>query len=107
MNRFFVSLALITFISCKSSNKMAVQTPAAEDGFINLFDGKTTTGWHTFGKTAVGKAWKVEDGAIHLDAVSKKGYQTSEGGDLVTNEEYDNFHLKLDWRLSPKGNSGV
>ncbi len=86
---------------------MAVQTPAAEDGFINLFDGKTTTGWHTFGKSAVGKAWKVEDGAIHLDAASKKGYQTSEGGDLVTNEEYDNFHLKLDWRLSPKGNSGV
>ncbi|RZK84080.1 MAG: DUF1080 domain-containing protein, partial [Pedobacter sp.] len=26
-------------------------------GFIPLFDGKTTTGWHTYGKDFVGKAW--------------------------------------------------
>ena len=107
MNKFLVTLTLITFISCKSSNKIGVQTPGSEDGFISLFDGKTTTGWHTFGKTGVGKVWKVEDGMLHLDAASKKTYQTPEGGDIVTNDEYDNFHLKLDWRLSPKGNSGV
>jgi hypothetical protein len=29
------------------------------------------------------------------------------GGDLVTNEEFDNFHLKLEWKISTNGNSGI
>ncbi|HVG42539.1 MAG TPA: DUF1080 domain-containing protein, partial [Chitinophagaceae bacterium] len=41
-----------------------------------------------------------------LDAASKKTAQT-EGGDLVTDNEYENFHLKLEWKIAPKGNSGV
>ncbi|HYK56929.1 MAG TPA: DUF1080 domain-containing protein [Flavisolibacter sp.] len=75
--------------------------------WISLFDGKTTTGWHTYGKTTIGKAWKVEDNALRLDAASKKEWQTAEGGDIISDEEFDNFHLKLDWKISPKGNSGI
>jgi hypothetical protein len=77
-----------------------------EDGFVALFDGKSTAGWHSHKKTTAGKIWKVENGAIHLDPAVKKE-APSEGGDLVTNEEYENFHLKLDWKISPKGNSGI
>lgn len=72
-----------------------------------LFDGKTTAGWHTYGKQTIGKAWKVEDGVLRLDASSKKDWQTEEGGDIVTDKEYENFHLKLDWKIAPNGNSGV
>jgi hypothetical protein len=72
-----------------------------------LFDGKTTAGWHTYGKQTIGKAWKVEDGSLRLDASSKKDWQTAEGGDIVTDREFENFHLKLDWRIAPNGNSGV
>jgi hypothetical protein len=75
--------------------------------WVSLFDGKTTNGWHTYGKTTIGKAWKAEDGVLHLDAASKKEWQTAEGGDIISNQEFDNFHLKLDWKISPKGNSGV
>jgi hypothetical protein len=28
-------------------------------------------------------------------------------GDLVTDKEYSNFHLKLDWKVAPKANSGI
>ena len=77
------------------------------DGFTNLLAGNSTAGWHSYGKQTAGKAWKVEDGILHFDAASKKTFSTPEGGDLVTNEEYENFHLKLDWRISPKGNSGI
>jgi hypothetical protein len=41
-------------------------------GWKLLFDGKTTKGWHTFGKTTVGEYWKVQDGALYLDAAAKK-----------------------------------
>lgn len=78
-----------------------------EEGWISLFDGRTTNGWHSYNKSGVGKAWKVVDGTLHLDAAAKKEWQTAEGGDIVTDEEFENFHLKLEWKIAPKGNSGI
>ena len=76
-------------------------------GWVALFDGKTLAGWHSYGKAAPGSAWKVADGAIYLDAASKQSYQTNGGGDLITDAEYTNYDLKLDWKISPNGNSGI
>ena len=78
-----------------------------EGEWIVLFDGETTNGWHSYGKTSTGKAWKVEDGTLHLDASGKKDWQTSEGGDLVTNQTFEDFHLKLEWKIARNGNSGI
>lgn len=72
-------------------------------GFTPLFDGKTTTGWHTYGKNFVGKAWNAEDGTLHLNPKLKN----NDGGDLVTDKEYSNFHLKVEWKVAPKSNSGI
>lgn len=77
------------------------------DGWKLLFDGKTTNGWHTYGMPYAGKAWIVKDGTFYLNAENRKSLGDKEGGDLVTNEEYANFDLKLDWKIGPKGNSGV
>ena len=77
------------------------------DGWKLLFDGKTTTGWHTYGKESAGKAWVVNDGAFYLNAQNLKTPGDNEGGDLVTNDEYENFDLKLDWKIGMKGNSGI
>ncbi|WP_207423235.1 3-keto-disaccharide hydrolase [Desertivirga brevis] len=76
-----------------------------KDKWITLFDGKTTKGWHSYGRSEAGSAWKAEDGVLHLDAASKNSGAI--GGDLVTNEEYKDFHLKLEWKIAPKGNSGI
>jgi len=76
----------------------------AQKGFKPLFDGKTTTGWHTYGKTTVGSAWEVVDGTLHMNP-DKKGKEG--GGDLVTDKEYGDFHLKLEWKVAPKANSGI
>ncbi|MDN3550902.1 3-keto-disaccharide hydrolase [Mucilaginibacter aquaedulcis] len=73
---------------------------AQTKGYKPLFDGKTTTGWHTYLKTNV-TAWKAVDGTLQLDP-------NAEGqGDLVTNDEYENYELKLDWKISETGNSGI
>jgi hypothetical protein len=111
MRTLSVYLMAATLLSCSTQNKSTMQasenSQAAADGWISLFDGKTTTGWHTYGKTGIGKAWKVEDGTLHLDAAAKKEWQTAEGGDIVTDQEFEDFHLKLEWKIAPKGNSGV
>jgi len=80
------------------------QISQAQKGFKPLFDGKTTTGWHTYNKTTVGSGWQVQDGALHLDPKTKG---TDGGGDLVTDKEYKDFHLKYDWKVAPKANSGL
>jgi hypothetical protein len=77
-----------------------------KNGWKLLFDGKTTSGWHTYNKQTTGKVWKAENGALHLDTAVKKSLPT-EGGDILTDEEFDNFDLKLDWKISKNGNSGV
>ena len=81
-----------------------IHTARAQKGFKPIFDGKTTTGWHNYGKTTVGAAWKVEDGVLHFDPAAAKNGQ---GGDLVTDLEYTNFHLKLEWKVASKANSGI
>ncbi|WP_157593058.1 3-keto-disaccharide hydrolase [Rufibacter tibetensis] len=88
------------------ANPQSTRT-STEAAFKPLFDGKTTKGWHTYGQAEVGKAWKVEDGTLHLDAGNKQNWQTGDGGDIVTEESFDNFHLKLDWKIATNGNSGI
>lgn len=88
-------LVLLSYSSAKSQH--------TNKGFVPLFDGTTTQGWHTYGKTFAGKGWKAENGVLHLDPASKQ----NDGGDLVTDKEYGNFHLKIDWKVAPKANSGI
>jgi len=88
--------------NCTNIRQQNVLTNAEKsDGWISLFDGKTTNGWHTYNKEKIGSAWQVVDGALHLDPSSK------DGGDIVTSKEFSNFDLKAEWKISPNGNSGI
>lgn len=85
-----------------------------KDGWQLLFDGKTMNGWHKYGFKPVGTAWKVADGAMYLDTTvkavlpdGKPGWQIKDGGDIVSDSAFENFHLKLEWKISKGGNSGI
>jgi len=80
---------------------------AQANGWVSLFDGKSVNGWHKYGGAAAGTAWKVADGALYLDTSMKSSWQIANGGDIVTDKEYENFDLKLEWKISPGGNSGI
>lgn len=92
-------------ISCLSdSDKNSVNYLSQEEkdlGWKLLFDGKTTDGWHSFQKEAV-HGWIVEDGAL-----TGLGQGSDLGGDIVTDLEYENFELSLEWKISEGGNSGI
>ena len=65
-----------------------------------LFDGKTTTGWHSYLGNTTG-AWSVVDGALQIDPKAQNS------ADLVTDGEYENYELSVDWKIAEGGNSGI
>jgi uncharacterized protein YaiE (UPF0345 family) len=117
MNRklLMAAAAVFAITACNSISEEKDKTPGtaevkaagADSGWISLFDGKTTAGWHSYGKNTVGEAWKIADGALYLDTTKKQDWQTKGGGDIVTSDEYENFDLKLEWKIAPNGNSGI
>jgi len=68
-------------------------------GWKLLFDGQSTTGWHTYRQKTLNPGWVVEDGAI-----VRKG---KGAGDLTTDGEYESFEFLVDYKISPGGNSGL
>jgi hypothetical protein len=110
---FAIVLVTVYAFSPKISSRPVQDTPNTltdaekKDGWKLLFDGKSSSGWHTYGKSTVGEAWKVGEGTIGLDASQKSSYQSKGGGDIVTDKEYENFDLKIEWKISKNGNSGI
>jgi len=90
-------------------NVALAQTPneltkkETKEGWKLLFDGKTTKGWHTYLRDTVGSKWQVRDGAIIFDPTKPR----NGGGDLVTNNEYENYELNLEWKVAKGSNSGI
>jgi hypothetical protein len=70
---------------------------AADREWHSLFDGKTFTGW----EKPVGQPFVIEDGCIK----SVKSPAIHE--DLFTVDRYGDFELEFEWKISPRGNSGV
>ena len=100
-------VAFMTFLFMSFTPiKKVTNTPPKEKGWTSLFDGKTFNGWHTYGKTTINAAWTIEDGMIYQNK-SKRDPLQKGNGDLVSDKEYENFHLKVDWKISKNGNSGI
>jgi hypothetical protein len=109
---FIIGISALVLSACSASKVPATASvnnltaKEKKEGFQLLFDGKTTAGWHTYGRDAVGQAWKVVDGALYFDT-TRTGRRIQGGGDMTTNKEYENFHLKLEWKAAPGTNSGI
>jgi len=103
MKAFALGLAVASLALAAAAPAFAADnelTPAEKaQGFKLLFDGKTTAGWRGFKTAAPDAGWKVTDGALTPDA--------KKSADLVTKGNYENFEFDFDWKISPKGNSGV
>lgn len=100
MHRFFylaaASLALWT--ARAADNTLSPKEKA--DGWVLLFDGSTTAGWHNFKSSGIRPGWKVADGNLVCE-------DPHNAGDLVTEGQFDWFELDLEYNISPGGNSGI
>lgn len=87
------ALALVTALVVSPAQSDEVKPP---EGFTALFNGSDLSGWKATGKMDV---WKADKGAI---AVEKGG-----GGWLLTEKEFSDFELRLEFKMSKGANSGV
>jgi hypothetical protein len=67
-------------------------------GWVQLFNGKDLTGWKTHPDDK--GHWEVKDGAI-VGSGSEVGHLFTERGD------FENFHIRVEAKISDKGNSGL
>src|SRR5688572_28190252 len=79
---------------------------AAQDGWTNLFDGKSLAGWRGYKQPDATKTrWKADNGMLMVDPGD--GKDTRGQRDLITTNTYDNFELSFEWKVEPGGNSGL
>jgi hypothetical protein len=77
-----------------------------QQGVALLWDGKTTTGWRGAHKEKFPEnGWKIEDGVISV--VKSTGGESTNGGDIVTADEFGAFDLQFEFKLTEGANSGV
>jgi hypothetical protein len=111
--KFFVSVSIIAICvvavfaqrgndSAKTNRLTKAETSA---GWRSLFDGKSFNGWRGFHSDKVPEGWVIEDGCIKK--AQAEGELGQAGGDLITVDQFDNFELSLEWKLSKGGNSGI
>ena len=93
-------LAVLFTSNLEAQNELCEEEKA--DGFILLFDGKTSDGWRGYKKDVFPDRWLIEDGTIHLDPKAE-----GSRGDIIFDKMFANFHLKLEWKIAEGGNSGI
>lgn len=125
MRSLFAGLALavaLIFSGCqggkqKTQEKSAVAEEVAApntlsaseqgDGWILLFDGTTSQGWRGVNKDHFPTGWEIADGTLHCIGSGRGEAGAEDGGDILYDKEFGNFRLKIDWKISEGGNSGI
>jgi hypothetical protein len=111
----FLSVAVSLGVAAARAGEDNVPPP----GFVALFNGKDLSGWKGLVATPPARAkmtpeqladaqkkadermrahWKVQDGALVFDG---------KGDSLCTAKDYGDFEFYVDWKILPKGDSGI
>lgn len=72
--------------------------PASANEWINMLEGQSLNRWMKQDGSKPSATWQFNDGWLHLNG---------QGGNLITTEEYGDFELWFEFRISEKGNSGI
>lgn len=95
----FPGIIMVSVISAVLLVVISAEAQSQKAKWVNLFDGKTISGWHNYNKSDA-DGWVIENGTLTNDGTGK-------GGDLTTDKEYENFELEFDFKIPPGSNSGV
>ncbi len=110
MKLILITTLMFTFAFISPSHAQAPNTltdAEKKQGWKLLFDGKSSEGWRLYNHDQFPeKGWKVEDGLLTFDPFDENG-ERIHVGDIITTKKYENFELKMDWRVQKAGNSGI
>ena len=82
--------------TASGATPLTVEQRAA--GWRSLFDGTSTSAWRGYKEATLPAGWRIVDGVLT---------KTGSVNDIITKDQFGNFELALDWKLSPGGNAGV
>jgi len=92
-----IAIALAAYGAAMAAPNELTPTEKAA-GWKLLYDGKSLAGWRGFKAPAPDKGWTA-DGALSPDPKTSK--------DIITKDQFESFELTWQWKISPKGNSGL
>lgn len=102
--RNLICLSIIFFLITTvvfSQTDNTLTSKEKKEGWIILFDGVSTNGWtNTRGEAAPLSGWEIKNGCINTVLGGR-------GGDIITENEYSDFELLVDYNITPGCNSGV
>lgn len=99
--------AILIMVGCYAQNKEvemhnSLTEQEISDGWELLFDGTSLDKWRDFKGTDIKTAWVAESGELVALGKGADSY-----GDIITKDKFSNFDLKLEWKISKGGNSGI
>lgn len=96
-----VTLLVMLFLAGSlSAQDNTLTKKEKKEGWKLIFDGKTTTGWRGYNKTAFPEGWNIDQASLHCVPNAK-------GGDIIFDQKLSNFELVMDWKIAEGGNSGI
>jgi len=118
VNPRFVCLAAAALLTLATTLSAADNTPP--DGFAPLFNGTDFDGWHGVGTEDPRKiqallaeertkkfAESLADLAAHWKVDNGELVNDGKGLYMTTDKDYGDYELHVEWKLIPKGDSGV
>jgi hypothetical protein len=72
-------------------------------GWETLFDGTGLGQWRGYRRPDVPGSWRIEEGTLAFNPGGDRAHR----GDILTREQYGDFELELEWKISEGGNSGI
>ncbi len=77
-----------------------------QGGWKLLFDGKSSAGWRSATSMAFPtKGWEVKNGM--LSVLGSAGGEAANGGDIITNKQFNAFDISFEFRMAKGANSGL
>lgn len=101
MKNYYFLVLLLSLIFCLSSCENKSVSTKKEPKFQSIFNGKDFEGWsgdHTY--------WRVENGIL-IGEVTPETILKRNSFIIYQNEQPENFELKLEYRITNSGNSGI
>ncbi|MEN6324342.1 MAG: DUF1080 domain-containing protein [Proteiniphilum sp.] len=103
MKRFTVIFTFIClFVTFTQAQLPVLTKKEIRQGWVLLFDGSTSSGWKHYKGGPFPNGWIIENGVLTLDNTVKP-----RPGDIITEEQFSNFELSLEFRITKGANSGI
>ena len=112
MKKTYIQIFTLVFMFClacesinnkKATNKIENQDSEDNGNWVSLIQKNSLDGWHYYQDDGNKSGWDIKDGVLTFTSENAKG----EGDkSLVSDKEYTNFKIHLEWKVSPGSNSG-